>query len=219
MTLTQAPPLHPAEFSPEVIDVIRDELIGLIRSRNVMHVHDPFAGRGVRLGALCDELAVTFSGTDIERWSDSDPRVKVGDSLLGGGYPRRAGYAVVTSPVYFGNRITTDYLNGPTPDTKVNGRRAYGISLGKPLHPNNLARFARAEADYYHTHDDAVRWWPDLVILNVDSPLRRGWGSLLARHGYRYRSRKVHTRRYRGVHNSDKRASHEVVMIAQRSGQ
>lgn len=212
MSLTQPPPLHPAEFSPEVLDVIESVLV----ERGVTAVHDPFAGRGVRLGALCDRLGIDFTGIDIELWPDSDKRVKAGNSRHGGGYPKAATFAVVTSPIYFGNRITTDYMNGPTPDTKVNGRRAYGISLGRPLHADNLARFARDEGSYYDTHDEAVRWWPDLVILNVDAPLRRGWGSVLARHGYRYRSLKAHTRRYRGPANSDKRASHEVVMVAER---
>lgn len=214
MSLTQPPPPHPAEFSPEVLDCI-----GEILDKRVYlnHVHDPFAGRGVRLAALCDRLGLGFTATDIERWPDSDKRVTCGDSTKRDTYPPSCvDYAIVTSPVYFGNRITTDYLNGPTPNTKPNGRRAYGISLGRPLDDANLARFARDEMVYYVRHDAVVRWWPDLVILNVDSPLRRGWGNLLARHGYRYHSRKVQTRRYRGVANSDKRASHEVVIVAER---
>lgn len=42
-------PVHPAQYSPEVIDVLRH----LIAPGE--HVHDPFAGTGLRLGALCDE--------------------------------------------------------------------------------------------------------------------------------------------------------------------
>ena len=62
---------HPCQFSPEVLDV----LAGLISPGE--HVYDPFAGPGVRLGALCDELGATFSGGDIEEWEDPphDPRV------------------------------------------------------------------------------------------------------------------------------------------------
>jgi hypothetical protein len=43
-------PLHPAEFSPEVIEALRDRISPSDR------IHDPFAGRGVRLGKLCDEV-------------------------------------------------------------------------------------------------------------------------------------------------------------------
>ena len=69
--MTNVPP-HPAEFSPEVIDVLAE----LIRPGE--HVHDPYGGRGLRLGALCDRLGATFTATDIEDWPGADSRVVAG---------------------------------------------------------------------------------------------------------------------------------------------
>ena len=71
--MTNVPP-HPAEFSPEVIDVLAE----LIRPGE--HVHDPYGGRGLRLGALCDRLGAIFTATDIEEWPGSDPRVALGNA-------------------------------------------------------------------------------------------------------------------------------------------
>jgi hypothetical protein len=209
MSLTQPPPLHPAEFSPEVLDVFERVLAG------VSHVHDPWAGRGVRLGSLCDRLGVAFTGTDIERYKDMDPRVGLGDSSKWWSYPS-GNFTVVTSPVYL-NRISTDYVNGPLPTTKVEGRRAYGISLGRALDRENLARTCRSEGDYYWAHGNAVQWWRYQAIVNVDLPMLIGWRKLLTESGFRISDEIcVETRRYRGPANSDKRAPCEVVIVAKR---
>lgn len=110
MTSTAAK--HPAPYSPEVLDVLsalitdiaagrvnRHPKLGALPIEPIRHVHDPFAGEGARLGALCDALGVTFSGTELEAPFIIDPRVKHGNSTKRGTYPRRR-HVIVTSPVY-----------------------------------------------------------------------------------------------------------------------
>lgn len=213
MTLKSPPPKHPSEYSPEIVDALTPILAKLAPAR----VHDPFAGRGLRLGALCDRLGIAFTGTDLETWEGADPRVKLGDSSEASTYPAED-FVVVTSPVYLGNRISSDYVNGPTPWTKSNGRRAYGISLGRALHSRNLARQCRSAPAYYRGHAEAVKHWDRVVVLNVDAPIREGWLALLTSEGYAVREVKgVETRRYRGPANSEKRADYEVVIVAERA--
>ena len=54
-------------------------------------------------------------------------------------------------------------------------------------------------------------------MLNVDEPISERWQSLLIEHGYRVADAvPVRTRRYRGLANADKRADHEVVIVAVR---
>lgn len=203
-------PVHPCEFSPEVIDAL-DGLIAVGE-----HVHDPFAGMGRRLAALCDAVGATFSGSDIEEWPGADPRVVLADATKAETYPQRP-FTVVTSPVYLNKRLA-DYVNGPLPTTKVKGRRDYGISLGRALHTNNLARFtgkpSRAAA-YWLKHEAAARHWGDRAIVNVDSPILDGWLVVLGACGYTHRQViPVFTQRYGGLHNAEKRAEYEVVIVA-----
>lgn len=210
---------HPAQFSPEVLDAIAPLIASTLLSPGAAHVHDPFAGLGLRLGALCDRLGITYSGADIEAWPSRDPRVMVSDSTIGVSYPP-APFVIVTSPVYFGNRISSDYVNGATPATKLAGRRAYGISLGRALDRANLARVCRPahEAAYYARHGAAVRHWGARAVVNVDAPMAERWADLLAAHGYAVAEPiEVRTRRLGGVANADKRASHEVVLVAERA--
>jgi hypothetical protein len=205
------PPAHPAEFSPEVLAVVA------LYVRRGMHVHDPFAGRGVRLGALCDARGATFTGTDIDVYREGDYRVIQADSSEEITYPFPP-FTVVTSPVYT-NRISVDYVDGPTPTTKVNGRRSYGICLGRALHPRNFARAGRHLEDYYELHAEAVRHWSTAAFVNVDAPMLDGWTRLLERFNYRIDEViEVGTRRYRGLANSDIRADHEVVIVARQGG-
>jgi hypothetical protein len=211
MTATKVP-AHPCEFSPEVIDCLR----GLIRPGE--HIHDPFAGMGRRLAALCDEIGADYSGADIERWPDADERVWFGDATQRDSYPYRS-FTVVTSPVYLNKRLA-DYANGPKPTTKVKGRRDYGISLGRALHANNLARHtgraSRADA-YWRLHSEAVEQWGDRALVNVDSPIGDGWCELLTERSYGIADViPVRTQRYGGLHNADKRAEYEIVIVAER---
>ena len=149
-------------------------------------MHDPFAGPGLRLAKLCDAVGATFTGADIEAWPGADARVRVADARDAASYPP-APFTVVTSPVYLNKRLA-DYPNGVTPRTKTKGRRDYAISLGRALHPDNLARVtgrpSRADG-YWQRHREAVRNWGPRVILNVDEPIEAGWIGLLAERGYR----------------------------------
>jgi hypothetical protein len=207
------PRLNPAQYSPEVIEVIA----GLLRPGE--RIHDPFAGHGLRLGALCDRLHLAFTGTDLEDWQPRDGRVQSGDARDPATYPPEP-FTVVTSPVYLNKRLA-DYRNGPTPTTKTKGRRDYGIALGRALHPDNLARHTghqtRASA-YWQGHAAAVCRWSERVVLNVDSPIEVGWCELLADQGYTVEQViPARTRRYGGLDNADKRAEHEVVIVARRN--
>ena len=64
-----------------------------------------------------------------------------------------------------------------------------------------------------------VKYWGERVVLNVDEPISERWQSLLIEHGYGVADRvPLHTRRYRGLANADKRADHELVIVAVRKG-
>jgi hypothetical protein len=210
-----AVPDHPAEFSPEILDVVEPWL------SPGEHVHDPFGGRGLRLGALCDRIGATFTATDIETYRDRDQRVARGDSKDSSTYPLKP-FTTVTSPVYL-NGISSDYKDGPTPTTKTKGRRSYGISLGGALHPRNLARTVvrsrpdKGASDYYLGHADVVKHWSDRAVVNIDEPMGDDWCWLLEEHGYRIAQViPVFTQRYGGLDNAEVRADHEVVIIAAR---
>jgi hypothetical protein len=201
---------HPSQFSPEVLVALRR----LIQPGE--HIHDPYAGPGARLARLCDELGNTFSGGDIESWPGHDPRITQVDARDPAGYPLIP-FRITTSPVYVNKRLA-DYPNGPTALTKIKGRRDYAIALGHALHPDNLARAtgrpARA-ATYWRGHADAIKYWGDRVIVNVDSPIGQGWQELLVADGYTIEDViPVVTQRYGGLDNAEKRADHEVVIIA-----
>jgi hypothetical protein len=201
---------NPCQFSPEVLEVIEP----LVERGE--RIYDPFAGHGNRLAAVCDRRGASFGGGDIEIWEPHDRRVAQADALDPYSYPT-CSFTIVTSPVYQ-NKRCADYPNGPTPNTKVKGRRDYGIALGRALDPRNLARTtgrpARAE-DYWRLHADAVKHWDERVILNVDLPISEGWQALLRDAGYTISEViPAHTRRYGGLDNAEKRADHEVVIVA-----
>lgn len=203
---------HPAQYSPEVIDVL-DDLIAAMNPRPGL-IYDPFAGTGLRLAQLCDAYKIEFMGGDIEDWPGHHPNVIVADALDPKSYPQGE-HMVVTSPVYQNKRLG-DYCNGPTPNTKVKGRRDYGISLGRALSPKNLARVTgrkSKEADYWRLHGEAVKLWPDRVIVNVDLPIRDGWVDILMAERFKYfKFTPAYTRRDRGVGC----AECEVVIVASR---
>lgn len=215
MSLTGPVPTHPAQYSPEIIKII-GQLI-----RHGERIHDPFAGLGLRLGALCDRAGAIFTGGDIEDWEGRDPRVRVADATLFTSYPDPP-FTIVTSPVYFGNRISSDYVDGPTPATKMSGRRAYGISRGMPLDPGNAARLCKPGqlGEYLELHGRAMVNWSIRVLLNVDSPMCDDMTDLLETFGYQIVcTHRVVTRRYRvgnAGEGADRRADHEVVIEAER---
>ena len=76
------------------------------------------------------------------------------------------------------NKRCADYPNGPTSRTKVKGRRDYAIALGRALHPFNLARYTgrpRRAQLYWESHAEAVKYWGERVVLNVDEPISERW--------------------------------------------
>lgn len=213
--MTRVPP-HPAEFSPEVLEVLA-ELIAPAE-----HVHDPYAGRGLRLGALCDQLGATFTGTDIEMWPGADIRVDPGNSELPLTYPARP-FTVVTSPTYVNKRLSDYAKVGPLETTQLRGRRDYAISLGRPVHPDSTVLLTGRHANrdggaaYYAAHRRAIRHWDQRAIVNVDEPISARWVDLLEDCGFELvQITPAYTKRYRGLDNAEKRADHEVVIEAKR---
>lgn len=203
---------HPAEFSAVVLDVIVRLLWAYYDRFHT--VVDPNAGRGMRLGQRVDQMGKNFFGIDIEDWADHDPRVVQGDSRDARLYPSHD-YVIATSPPYFGNRISSDYVNGPKPSTKTAGRRAYGISLGRALHADNLARQAKHSDAFYAGLGATIRCWhTPLALLNVDSPMADQAAAQLTAGGFEVVDQiEVVTPRYRGPAGSDKRAACEVVLV------
>jgi hypothetical protein len=162
---------HPAIFTESII-----ERLAILIPKNVPFeriIHDPFAGEGVRLGALCDALGYTFTGTDLERWQGSDTRVALGDSTLSGTYPT-VPYAIVTSPTY--NNGVNDHFD-PKDDSK---RLTYRVRAGHELHPNNTGRWSgrgskKGEAEYWRLTRNVVTHWPNIAIVNVKDSVRSTW--------------------------------------------
>jgi hypothetical protein len=213
--LTGRTPDHPARWTPAILDSVTMwlERIGLA-------IHDPFVGTGVRLGTRADQLGLAFTGTDIEAWPGADPRVRVGDSADPATYPTWP-FVVVTSPVYFGNRILSDYVNGPTKQTKLAGRHAYGISLGRPLDRRNLARLCREASRERHdaAHRAIAQLWDEWAIVNIDGPIAGQWlHKILEPVGYLLVERiDVATPRLGGgIAGADKRSGFETVLIVRR---
>ncbi len=205
---------HPAQYSQKVLDMIEHLIAGV----DTPLIYDPFAGTGLRLGALCDRLGVRYEGGDIEDWPGKDPRVQIADAMDLTSYPIEP-FTVVTSPTYVNKRLG-DYANGPGPNTVLKGRRDYGIGLGRALHENNTARYTGRpkKADkYWEMHTKAACCWGDTAIVNVDGPIADGWVKLLSAVGYDVCANiEVVTPRYGGLSNADKRAPAEAILVATR---
>lgn len=184
---------HPAPFSESVIAWLRDNLRALVPVDGT--VHDPFAGDGVRLGALCDLLGIEFSGVDLEPWLGRDERVSVGDSRDPHTYPRRR-LVIVTSPTY--NNGVNDHFN----PRETSRRLTYRVAAGRPLDNANTGRWsgrssAKAERTYWNITRAVVACWSLMqaspVIVNLkDStrkgepyPLTRKFADVLREAGYR----------------------------------
>jgi len=109
---------HPARWSPEILRAIVPALVDL-----KLPVHDPFAGTGERLGVVCNQLRLPFTGTEIEPEFIVDPRVEVGDSTSPDTYPATS-FVVCTSPcLVHGQRVLTDDLRWvPVEDVETGDR-------------------------------------------------------------------------------------------------
>ena len=218
--------VHPARFTPAILEVVAPTL-----DHWRLPVHDPFAGTGERLGRLCDQLRLDFSGTEIEAEFIVDPRVAPGDSTDPTTYPTGQ-HCVVTSPTY-GNGIN-DHFHARDGGRRHTYRQALANNLGhdRPLAPNNTGRYAvvrggtSAEVRYWRVHRDAVGCWPPRAIVNVSDfvnggetyPLVARWVQLLAAHGYAVVDQiEVATPRQRHGSNGNVRCGTEVVLVCERA--
>lgn len=213
---------NPAQYSASVIDWLRHHLPQLTFGQSHLIIHDPFAGAGIRLGALCDELGLTYSGRDLELWDPRDDRVKVGDSTLARNYPSSP-YIICTSPTY-GNGVNDHFKPKDT-----SRRLTYRVALGHALHPHNTGRYSgrgsrKGELEYWRLHEECVKHWPDVVVVNVKDSIRKGkvyplgtkWRVLLMRYGYTITTHKVPVSGWRYGENHDVREDFEWVLLGQR---
>lgn len=213
---------NPAQYSASVIDWLRHHLPQLTFGQSHLIIHDPFAGAGLRLGALCDELGLTFSGRDLELWEPRDERVKVGDSTLARNYPNQP-YIITTSPTY-GNGVNDHFK-----PKDASRRLTYRVALGHKLHPHNTGRYSgrgskKGEQEYWRLHELCVKHWPDVVVVNVKDSIRKGkvyplgakWRVLLMKYGYKVTTHKVPVSGWRYGTNHDAREDFEWVLVGQR---
>lgn len=216
---------HPAQFSPEVV-----ALLGSLIEEGV-HVHDPCAGPGVRLGQLCRSLGCGFSGTEIEPEFIVDYDVVQGDATDFTTYPKGGRFTIVTSPVY-PNGIADDFVSSGR-HFHLTYRAALARIRGfdKPMHPNNQGRWgyrgtplhSNARAVYWNLARRMADCWQDAerVLLNVSDfqqgkvtePVVAGWRQVLERRNWRLEAdHEVGTRRYRNGQNRDARVEVEHVL-------
>lgn len=212
---------HPAPFSDPVIDALRVIIPQYLNPGEL--VFDPFAGEGIRLGALCDELGVDFAGTDIEEWG-GDGRVGVGDSTRIETYPQYP-FVVVTSPTY--NNGVNDHF-APRESSR---RLTYRVALGRELNERNTGRYSgrgsgKAELEYWALSRACVAHWRETVVVNVkDSirdgavyPLVRKWRAMLGGFGYATRVVEVGAAGWRYGENGEARVDGEAIIIGTRGG-
>jgi hypothetical protein len=176
---------HPARFTPAIVETLEP----LIRQFN-LPVHDPFAGTGERLGALCDKVGVPFTGTEIEPEFIVDPRVQAGDSTDWVTYPYHEGliidYLVVTSPVYPNGM--TDHFHAKDSSRRHTYRQRLAEILGhdRPLHPNNMGRYGNQfrrgltnEATHFKIARHCIQHWPNQAIVNVKDVIAKDYTVLV----------------------------------------
>lgn len=181
---------HPAKYSDEVIDTLRDFMLGLGGPHHLGRVLDPFAGPSGKL----DILDVDWTGVEIEPEWATHPRVLVGDAHH---LPFRDGsfQTIITSPCY-GNRMADCHnardrckacavlgpdVNPNCRDCKGTGlsrRNTYRAALGHMPNPNSSATLQWGEKyKVFHrlAWQKAVRALADdgLFILNVSDHVRR----------------------------------------------
>lgn len=210
---------HPAQFHPNILEAIRPYIAGTQKL-----VFDPFAGLGVRLGELCDELGKEFKGIDIEDWPGKDGRVAVGDATDPLSYPEES-FIVVSSPTY-PNGISDHFK--PSDKSK---RFTYRTALGQPLQENNTGRYsARAGQKSWNKYWQlsalaSYQWYQRKAdaLINVKNfyhqkeviDLVKHWEGLLSAHGYKINEIiKMECPGIRFGSNSNARVDSESVIIA-----
>lgn len=213
---------HPARWTPSILSTI-----GPIVDKLRLPVHDPYAGTGERLGRMCDQLGLRYTGTEIEPEWIVDPRVTQGDSTTSDSYPPGR-FVVVTSPAY-PNGMSDHFAAGDS-SRRHTYRQALADMVGhdRPLNRMNMGRYSvragrTAERVYWDLAACSVRRWPDWAVVNVSDfvaggatyPLVDRWTELLERAGYEIVGRvDVATPRQRHGANSHLRAPSEAVIVA-----
>jgi hypothetical protein len=217
-------PKHPARFSKELLPVLAREL-----ERWQLPVHDPFAGTGERLGQLCDQHGLAFTGTEIEPEFILDRRVRPGDATEAASYPT-GDYVVATSPTYPNDM--SDHFHRQDGTKGNTYRYALGENLGydRELDEHNTGSYglrsgARALATYWKLVDDAVSHWPDRAVVNVKDfvhhktetyTLTKKWVSHLEAHGYTINQTDVPCPGYKFGANRD-RVETEAILVCERN--
>jgi hypothetical protein len=210
---------HPARWSPQILDAV-----GPVIEKVGLPVHDPFAGTGERLGALCDRLGLAFTGTELEPEFILDPRVQWGDSTDTSTYPDDV-HLIVTSPAYPNGMC--DHFEA----RDTSRRHTYRHSLDRPLHVNNMGRYstrggsAVKEAMHFGIAERCVRYWPNCAVVNVKDFVAKGkvypvvatWRGLLSEAGFTVmRELEVRAPGQRHGANGRLRVAHEVILLAKR---
>lgn len=187
---------HPARFSPEIVDLVSGILLARwpdFMGRPV--VHDPFAGTGERLRAMCNggegAWSSSYSGTEIEADFIEAPGIIHGSATDPETYPPAThldetmvgGWIVFTSPVY-PNGMADNFR--PRDNSKRRTYRSHLIDVaGRPdveLEEQNMARFgyrgtkrpedggtSKRRASYWLiAHRAMINWrTAQLAIVNV----------------------------------------------------
>lgn len=212
---------HPAQWSPEILAVIAPFLKDL-----GMPVHDPFAGTGVRLGALCDELGLAFSGTEIAAGFIVDERVEHADATLPESYPTAEALTLCTSPVYPNGMA--DHFHAQDGSKRHTYRQGLAAIQGhdEPLDDRNMGRWSvrqgnKAWVRYRNLAVEATTWWRWPAIVNVKDfyvgdevwPLVDQWTVFLENRDYHVARVAVRTPGQRHGANGQKRVDHEAVLV------
>lgn len=212
---------HPAPYHDRIVDEI-GTLAGIWLPPGIV-VHDPFAGDGRKLAALCDRLGYTYSGTDLEMWASADHRVRVADATRADSYPADE-FVVITSPTY--NNGMNDSFNPR--DTSI--RMTYRVAAGHQLDLTNTGRWSGRGSDthecrYWDLSRQAVQHWPSMVFVNVKDSIRAGvvyplvnmWRKVLEEFGYTVEQvAEVKTPGNRRGQNHDARVDAEHIIVARR---
>lgn len=178
MIAVKREPLHPAKYSPSVINLmdqcIRAEAFSKPKRLRRMRTLDPMAGTG-----RVHQLPGVTVGIELEpEWACMHPDTIVGDAL---DLPFRKDHfdVIAVSPVY-GNRFS-DHHNAQDGST----RRSYTHDLGRELTPGNsgvmeFRNYQVEDAPYRSFHEEAWREATrvlrpsGLFLLNVSDFIAKG---------------------------------------------
>lgn len=217
---------HPCRFTPAILDALAEWI-----TRIGLPVHDPFAGTGERLGALCDQLGVKFTGIEIEPPYIVDPRVKAGNAKHYWSYPFGE-FMVVTSPVYPNGM--TDHFHAKDNSKRHTYRQGKAAILGydEPLHEDNMGRYGnryrrskKSEERHFEIARQCIVHWPEWAIVNVKDVVARDysvyvtltWQRMLEEAGYEIvDTTHVETPGQRHGANADLRDPGENILVARR---